>query len=458
LAKFSSKTTEKKIIALFFKEPFHVKSLDIDLKLFSVNAHRNLVELIRQYVKDIKSAPTKETLIDFSNSQIENESDLKCIPEAIEVLDTLPEVQIKEANYYFEKAQNYKTGRELYDLQNQVTNAFEKHEVDFVKLREELFGKLLFMGDDKDKVRRGYIYESVEDRWKNYRKLERGERDEIVPYGIKALDSVLGGMRKGWLTLLYSRTGGGKSRFATNIAYNAAVANYGVLYISLEMDFDLLANVLDARMGGIDSHNIIFGELDKEGKKDFANALKEQVKNKLGIWISDIPMNCTMANVFEEVEIYKMSQGKVPDLVIVDYANLLLPMKQYSGRSEKFDNIMKEMHELVRYYRCAGMTMMQESRDASKEDIKASIDKKKKGASDAMGVHKIGASNYAAIHCEAVIRLKRDEKDVLNNRMWAIVDKDRYGASNKKIALFAAMDINLIGDREIYAPHKAVKE
>lgn len=75
-----------------------------------------------------------------------------------------------------------------------------------------------------------------------------------------------------------------------------------------------------------------------------------------------------------------------------------------------------------------------------------------------MGVHKIGASNYAAIHCEAVIRLKRDEKDVLNNRMWAIVDKDRYGASNKKIALFAAMDINLIGDREIYAPHKAVKE
>ena len=157
MAKFSSKTTEKKIIALFFKEPFHVKALDIDLKLFSVTVHRNLVDLIRKYVKKYKAVPTKETLIDFSNSEISDENDLKKIPEAIEVLDTLPEVKKKEANYYFEKAQNYKTGRELYDLQDKVTKSFEQHEVDFTQLRQEIFEKVLFMGEDKDKIRRGYI-------------------------------------------------------------------------------------------------------------------------------------------------------------------------------------------------------------------------------------------------------------------------------------------------------------
>jgi len=43
--------------------------------------------------------------------------------------------------------------------------------------------------------------------------------------------------------------------------------------------------------------------------------------------------------------------------------------------------------------------------------------------------------------------------------MWCCIDKYRYGASDKKIPLFAAMDINLIGDREIYTNgNKVIKE
>lgn len=458
MAKFSSKTTEKKIISLFFKEPFHVKALDTDLKLFSVNAHRNLVELIRNYVKKYKSVPTKETLIDFSNSEITDENDLRKIPEAIEILDTLPEVKKEEANYYFDKARNYKTGREIYDLQDKVTKSFEQHEVDFVKLREDLFGKLLFMGETKEGIKRGYIYNNAEDRWKAYRRMEKGDKGDLIPYGIKEFDNVLGGMRKGFLAMLYGKTGVSKTRLATNIMSNVADLGFNAMYISLEMDYELISNVFDARMSGLDSHKIIFGKLDKEEKKEYAKALRKQIKDKLNIWISDIPTSATTAKFFEEVEIYRMSEGKLPDLIVIDYANLAEPLKSYKGRSERFDYLFKELHELVRYYRCSGLTMMQESRDATKADLKKESGKSKKDVTEIEGVQNVGASAFAATHCETVIRLKSNEKDKLNNRLWAVIDKSRYGITGKKIALFAALDINLIGDRELYAPYKAIKE
>jgi len=458
MANFSSKETEKKIISLFFKEPFHVKALDIDLTLFSVTSHRNIVGLIKKYVQKYKAVPTKETLTDFANSEISDESDLKKIPEAIELLDTLPEVKKEEANYYLEKAQNYKTGRELYDLQNKITNEFEKHEVNFIKLREELFGKLLFMNESKEGIKRGYIYNNAEERWKNYRKMERGVEREVIPYGIKALDNVLGGMRKGFLSLFYGRTGVAKTRLATNILYNNAVLDNNTMYISLEMDYELIASLFDARMSGLDSHKIVFGKLDPTEKKEFAKTLKRQIKEKLNLWISDIPSGATTAKFFEEVEMYRMSEGKLPDLIVIDYANLAEPMIPYSNRSERFDYLFKEFHELMRYYRCSGITMMAESRDASKADLKKESGKGKKDSTDIEGVHNIGASNFAANHCETVVRLKRNEQDELNNRLWAIIDKSRYGVGRSKIPLFAAMDINLIGDRELYAPYKAVVE
>ena len=153
-----------------------------------------------------------------------------------------------------------------------------------------------------------------------------------------------------------------------------------------------------------------------------------------------------------------MSEGKLPDLIVIDYANLAEPMKAYKGRSERFDYLFKEFHELVRYYRCSGITMMQESRDATKADLKKDGGKSKKDITETEGVQNIGASAFAATHCETAIRLKMNEKDRLNNRLWGVIDKSRYGITGKKIALFAALDINLIGDREIYAAHKAIQE
>jgi hypothetical protein len=65
------------------------------------------------------------------------------------------------------------------------------------------------------------------------------------------------------------------------------------------------------------------------------------------------------------------------------------------------------------------------------------------------GVHKIGLSNFMAVHCDIVIRLKQDSKDKTHNRLWGILDKVRYGRQGDEIPLLALWDRTYVGDNLI---------
>jgi replicative DNA helicase len=394
MAKLGSKSLEQKILALFFHSPIHTRALTMDFSVFSVKAHKLLAELIQEFVRKYRAPPTENTLKAFANSKL-TEKTLETIPAAMEVVQHLPKVNVSEADYYFSQIRNYSVGRKIFDLQSKITGAMEQHEADFIKLKKEMLKELLFMGEDANRVRRGFVYENIKERWDQYNRIERGEMEDIVPFGMSKIDDVLGGMKKSFVTLIYSKTAGGKSRLAINIAYNAAIAGYNVMYISLEMAYDLIASCFDSRLGMVDSHGIIFGKLDKPEKRKYAKALKKQLMDKLNIWISDIPMGASVPLIMEEIEIYKAANGVLPDLIVADYANLLEPTKKYKDRSEKYDHLMNEVHQLARYYNTAFLTMMQESRTATTADLEEATSKRKKTKE---GVHNIGLSNFAAIH------------------------------------------------------------
>jgi len=442
VARVSSKAVERKLLALFFVPPYHVKVLDLDTEYFAFEKHRDLARLIKQYVVKYKSAPTKQALISFANTKVINEKSIEKIPDALSLLSDLPKVRTQEAPYYFERAENYKVGRSICDLHDYITKSLKDNEVDFNDLRKVLIQNLLLMGKDEQGIKRGMIYDTVRDRWDQYKKTAKGVQEDVIPYGMRDLDNYLGGMRKSFVTLIYSKTGGGKSRFGINVAYNAAVAGHNVMFVSLEMAYDLLANCFDSRIGAIDSHKIIFGKLEKQDKKCFVQALKKQALDKLNVYISDIPQGATVSKIYQEIEIYESIRGCMPDLVIIDYANLLEPDKRYRDRSERYDNLLLELKQMSRVYNLSSLTMMQESRDATQAMLGS--DKKKK---EVDGVHNIGLSNYAAIHCETVLRLKQTERDALQNRLRVSIDKYRYGASQKEIQLLCLFDRTYIGDR-----------
>jgi len=442
----SSKTNERRLLALLLKSPTHMRVLRLNLDVFVNAKHRQAAELIKKYVKKYKSPPSKSALKRFANKVVKQDIDAaEKVVSALSSLRKLPKVRKTDAEFEFEQAENYRIGRALVDVVENMQEKFEEGDTDYLKMRQTVISELLESGSATDTVVRGKIYEKVKERFEEYEAAERGDVGDIIPFGIKPLDDALGGMRKSSVTLMYSKTGGGKTRTAVNVAYNAAVAGYNVMYFSLEMSFNLLASCFDSRMAWVDGNEIIFGKLAKKNKRKYARALKQQLKEKLNVWIVDIAMGAQSSMLLEEIALYRAANGVDPDLVVIDYANIMEPLKRYNGRSEKYDFLFKEYHEIAKYCNVAILTATQESREASKADINA----KQKKQEIEQGVHNIGLSNYMAPHCESVIRLKQDSKDLLQNRLWSIIDKNRYGTQGQEIPLMAIWAKNYVGDRVV---------
>jgi len=442
----SSKANERRLLALLLQSPTHMRAIRLNLDIFVNPKYRKAAELIKKYVKRYKSPPSKNALKRFSSKVVKPSiKEAEDIVDALNVLDKLPKVVQTDAEFEFEQAENYRTGRVLLDVVEHIKNKFEEGDTDYIDMRKKMISELLAFGNGNDAIVRGKIYDRIKERFEEYESAERGDVGSIIPFGIKPFDDNLGGMHKSFVTLIYSKTGGGKTRTAVNVAYNAAIAGYNVMYFSLEMAFNLLASCFDSRMAWVDGDKIIFGKLDKINKRRYAHALKKQLKEKLNVWIVDIAMGASSSMILEEIEVYRAANGVNPDLVVIDYANLMEPMKRYNGRSEKYDFLFKEYHEIAKYCNVAILTATQESRDASKADI----DAKYKKQEVEQGVHNIGLSNFMAPHCESVVRLKQDSKDLLQNRLWSIIDKNRYGTHGKEIPLMAIWEKNYVGDRVI---------
>lgn len=443
MAKMYATQIEKKLLALFMQSPTHMRVLSTDPKMFAVKAHQDLALLIKAFVHKYRCVPTQEMVKGFANERMgTSEKGIDQTAAALELLSGLPSVKSNEFQYCWDKAFNYMVGRKIFDLGAELTDRFKKSEVNFVDLHRELLSNLLMVGDQSVISQRGFIFQNVKERYQEYKDSKHKKSTQIIPFGITGLDEKTGGMRKKFVTLFYSKTGGGKTRTAVNIAYNAAKQGYNVMYFSLEMAFNLIASVFDSRMGAINNQNIVFGKLTRDEKIKYKCVLKKQVEEKFNVWIVDIALNASSNVIMEEVEIYRATTGKQPDLVIIDYANIMTPARGYGNTSERYNHLFEEYHQIAKYLNVAIVTATQESRDASKADL----DKKRK-SEDIEGVHNIGLSNFMAPHCEIVVRIKQDPSDKMASLIWFVVDKCRYGNTGAKVSATARWATSYVGDR-----------
>ena len=423
-----------------------MRALSLDLNIFSSEDGRNAAKIIQQYVRKYKNPPSYSALFRYAERLYSKDiEELEQYHDALKKLKKLPKVPPTDAAFEFETAENMRVGRSLLSVSEKITKRLEGDSTDYIKLKDEILSQVLTIGSQDDNVSRGNIGDTAKERYNDFSNPKK-TTSGVIPFGITPIDDLLGGMRKTFVTLMYSKTGGGKTRTAINIAYNAAMNDLNVMYISLEMSFNLLASCFDSRLAWIDSNDIIFGRLNKKDKNKYKKALKKQLDELFNVWIVDVSMGAKSSLILEEIEYYKAIKGYAPDLVIVDYANIMEPTARYVGRSEKYDYLFQELHEIAKYANVAILTATQESRDASKADIDA---KQKKNNNMEQGVHNIGLSNYMAPHCETVLRLKQDAKDQLQNRLWIIVDKNRYGNAGAEIPLMALWDKSYVGDKVI---------
>ena len=158
-----------------------------------------------------------------------------------------------------------------------------------------------------------------------------------VPYGIKTIDKLAEGMHNKELITIAARTKVGKTWIMCKMAASAIMAGYPTLYLSLEMDWDAIANRIFSVISyelAIQSakskkrkdkekeinSNILFNadlNLGKMDERKVAKILKEIKRNvKTSLYVPDIKGKFSIASSQRRIETLK------PEIVFFDYFGL----------------------------------------------------------------------------------------------------------------------------------------
>lgn len=142
-----------------------------------------------------------------------------------------------------------------------------------------------------------------------------------ISTGWKAIDQKLyGGFNRGELNIFCGGSGAGKSLFLQNLAVNFASVGLNVLYLTFELSEALTSMRIDSMITGIVTREI-FKSIDEVELK-----VKVAGKKSGAIQVKYMPSGKNVNDLRAYVKEYSIRKGYTPDVILIDYLDLLMPI------------------------------------------------------------------------------------------------------------------------------------
>ena len=175
-------------------------------------------------------------------------------------------------------------------------------------------------------------------------------------------DALFGGISRKELLLISANSGGGKSLTLANLGFNFMTHGKNVLYISLELDEDIVAQRFDTMLTGI----------GRKVWKDHTDELSTRLhtaKDDEGIGILDIiqmPSGTTAHQIRAYLKEFNLHYGMMPDLIILDYLDNMSPNEHVSADNvfEKDKRSSEQFRQILVDFNMYGATASQLNRSA----------------------------------------------------------------------------------------------
>ena len=278
---------------------------------FADKTERTVFEEIQKFVEKYNSVPTQTSLeIEVSDRGDLNESDYK---KVIEVIKTLESTEV-DYDWLVDTTEKFCKDKAVY-------NAI----VDGIKIIEgkdknrdagaipSLLTDALAVGFDNH-IGHDYVLDS-DSRFEFYHKVE-----EKIPFDLDFFNRITkGGLPPKTLNIALAGTGVGKSLFMCHMAANCLSQGKNVLYITLEMAEERIAERIDANLMNISMEDLY--SLPKQMFDDKIDAIRKKTTGKL--IIKEYPTasahSAHFRGLLKELAIKKTFK---PDILFIDYLNI----------------------------------------------------------------------------------------------------------------------------------------
>jgi replicative DNA helicase len=188
----------------------------------------------------------------------------------------------------------------------------------------------------------GHDYiEDYDDRYDFYHRVE-----EKIPFDLEMFNKITkGGLSKKTLNVVLAGTGVGKSLFMCHVAASTLMQGKNVLYITMEMAEERIAERIDANLMniGMDELKII----DKDLYSSRFSKVSKKTQGKL--IIKEYPTAGAHAGHFKALmEELKQKKKFVPDMVVIDYLNICSSSRMKQGANVNSYTYIKSIAEELR--------------------------------------------------------------------------------------------------------------
>src|SRR5215213_9988184 len=189
---------------------------------------------------------------------------------------------------------------------------------------------------------------------------DKGDAVTGVPTGFRELDDITAGLQPSSLVIVGARPGAGKTSFALGIAAHAALeAHRPVLFFSLEMDHQELAQRLLAAEAKVESTRLRNGRLQDADWNKLMHAIGRMAEAPP--YVDDNPMTSVL-DIRAKARRLKASLGDL-GLVVIDYLQLMTGRVKAENRQVEVSEISRGLKILARELQCPVIALSQLSRN-----------------------------------------------------------------------------------------------
>jgi replicative DNA helicase len=170
--------------------------------------------------------------------------------------------------------------------------------------------------------------------------------EERIPFDLELLNKVTkGGIPKKSLNIILAGTGVGKSLAMCHMASANLIQGKNVLYITLEMAEEKIAERIDANL-----LNVRLDELDKLPKASYDKKM-QRVRNKTSgkLIVKEYPTAAANVGHFRHlINELKLKRSFIPDIIYIDYLNICASSRMKVGGSINTYTYIKSIAEELR--------------------------------------------------------------------------------------------------------------
>lgn len=304
---------------------------------FHDRVHKQVFKLINDYALKYNKSPSKVALtIDAEGLTSVSEDEFKSIKDTI---NTFEEAPTSDTEWLVDETEKFCQDKAIYNAIMNSIQILDGKTGNGKGAIPQILSDALAVSFDTN-IGHDFL-ENYKDRYDFYH-----QKEKRVPFDIEYLNKITkGGLPNKTLSVVLAGTGVGKSLFMCHCASANLLKGFNVLYITMEMAEEKIAERIDANTLNLTMEDLMI--LPRQSYEQKIERVRGTTSGKL--IIKEYPTAAAgSANFRHLLNELKIKRGFTPDIIYIDYLNICTSSRMKQGANVNSYTYIKAIAEELR--------------------------------------------------------------------------------------------------------------